>query len=227
MTIKEFFSFKGNRYFWMNIIGMVVAVFLLIFIVIEGLSLYTHHGDVVEVPDVKGLSLNEARLMLKNHGLDGVVVDSSYVKTMPAGCVLELLPAEGQTVKEGRVIYLTVNTGTAPLYVIPDVADNSSARQARARMIAAGFKLTEDEYISGERDWVYGVKYNGRELRHGEKVPVGATLTLLVGNGGYSSSVSDSTDVESDEEVVTTTTPASSGHQSSTSNSSTTDDSWF
>jgi beta-lactam-binding protein with PASTA domain len=219
MTIKEFFSFKGNRYFWVNIIGMVVAVFLLIFIVIEGLSLYTHHGDVVEVPDVKGLSLNEARLMLKNHGLDGVVVDSSYVKTMPAGCVLELLPAAGQTVKEGRVIYLTVNTGTAPLYVIPDVADNSSARQARARMIAAGFKLTEDEHISGERDWVYGVKYNGRELRHGEKVPVGATLTLLVGNGGSLPVESDSLDVDDSDEPVS--------HSSSSSSSSTTDDSWF
>jgi beta-lactam-binding protein with PASTA domain len=219
MTIKEFFSFKGNRYFWVNIIGMVVAVFLLIFIVIEGLSLYTHHGDVVEVPDVKGLSLDEARLMLKNHGLDGVVVDSSYVKTMPAGCVLELLPAAGQTVKEGRVIYLTVNTGTAPLYVIPDVADNSSARQARARMIAAGFKLTEDEHISGERDWVYGVKYNGRELRHGEKVPVGATLTLLVGNGGSLPVESDSLDVDDSDEPVS--------HSSSSSSSSTTDDSWF
>jgi beta-lactam-binding protein with PASTA domain len=219
MTIKEFFSFKGNRYFWVNIIGMVVAVFLLIFIVIEGLSLYTHHGDVVEVPDVKGLSLDEARLMLKNHGLDGVVVDSSYVKTMPAGCVLELLPAAGQTVKEGRVIYLTVNTGTAPLYVIPDVADNSSARQARARMIAAGFKLTDDEHISGEKDWVYGVKYNGRELRHGEKVPVGATLTLLVGNGGSLPVESDSLDVDDSDEPVS--------HSSSSSSSSTTDDSWF
>jgi beta-lactam-binding protein with PASTA domain len=198
---------------------MVVAVFLLIFIVVEGLALYTHHGDAVEVPDVKGLSLDEARLMLKNHGLDGVVVDSSYVKTMPAGCVLELLPAAGQTVKEGRVIYLTVNTGTAPLYVIPDVADNSSARQARARMIAAGFKLTDDEHISGEKDWVYGVKYNGRELRHGEKVPVGATLTLLVGNGGSLPVESDSLDVDDSDEPVS--------HSSSSSSSSTTDDSWF
>jgi beta-lactam-binding protein with PASTA domain len=122
-------------------------------------------------------------------------------------------------VKEGRVIYLTVNTGTAPLYVIPDVADNSSARQARARMIAAGFKLTDDEHISGEKDWVYGVKYNGRELRHGEKVPVGATLTLLVGNGGSLPVESDSLDVDDSDEPVS--------HSSSSSSSSTTDDSWF
>lgn len=223
MTIKEFFSFKENRYFWVNIIGMVVAFFVLIFIVVKGLDIYTHHGDAVEVPDVKGMSLGEARLMLHNHGLESVVVDSSYVKTMPAGCVLELLPAAGQSVKEGRTIYLTVNTGLAPLYVVPDVADNSSARQARARMLAAGFKLTEDESIPGEKDWVYGVKYNGRELQHGEKVPAGAMLTLLVGNGGHAVADDDSLDVDVDDDVLQTTTPA---HQSSSS-TSTTDDSWF
>jgi beta-lactam-binding protein with PASTA domain len=191
----------------------------LIFIVLKGLDFYTHHGDAVQVPDIKGMSLSEAQLMLKNHGLKGVVVDSNYIKTMPAGCVLELLPAAGESVKEGRTIYLTVNTGLAPLYVVPDVADNSSARQARARLQAAGFKLTEDEHIPGERDWVYGVKYNGHELRHGEKVPVGAMLTLLVGNGGSQPVESDSLDVDDSDEPVS--------HSSSSSSSSTTDESWF
>jgi hypothetical protein len=116
-----------------------------------------------------------------------------------------------------------VNTGLAPLYVVPDVADNSSARQARARMLAAGFKLTEDESIPGEKDWVYGVKYNGRELQHGEKVPAGAMLTLLVGNGGHAVAADDSLDVDVDDDVLQTTTPA----RQSSSSTSTTDDSWF
>jgi beta-lactam-binding protein with PASTA domain len=219
MTLKEFFSYKQNRFFWNNIIGMVAAVFVLIFIVLKGLDFYTHHGDAVEVPDVKGMSLAEAEMVLKHRGLEGVVVDSNYVKTMPSGCVLELLPAAGQSVKEGRTIYLTVNTGLAPLYVVPDVADNSSARQARARILAAGFKLTEDEMIGGEKDWVYGVKYNGHELQRGDKVPVGATLTLLVGNGGAVAEESDSTDVDNIYEV-----DAPSQGSSSSGN---TDDSWF
>ena len=33
-------------------------------------------------------------------------------------------------------------------------------------------------------DWVYGVKYKGRQLSIGEKVPTGAVLTLMVGDGG-------------------------------------------
>ena len=71
-----------------------------------------------------------------------------------------------------------------PLKPVPDVADNSSVRQAEARLSAVGFKLTGNEYVSGEKDWVYGVKYKGRQLSIGEKVPAGAVLTLMVGDGG-------------------------------------------
>ena len=61
--------------------------------------------------------------------------------------------------------------------------DNSSLRQAEAKLRALGFKITEPEYISGEKDWVYSIKYRGRDLKAGEKVPHEAVLTLTVGNG--------------------------------------------
>ena len=122
--------------------------------------------------------------MFRNRGLVCIVSDSSYVKTLPAGCILEYNPAAGQKVKEGRTIYLTINTIEVPLHIVPDVADNSSLRQAEARILASGFKLAEIQYIPGEKDWVYGVKYKGRQLSIGEKVPTGAVLTLMVGDGG-------------------------------------------
>ena len=106
------------------------------------------------------------------------VSDSSYVKNKPAGSILDVTPSVGQKVKEGRIIYLTINTLNIPLRPVPDVADNSSMRQAQAKILAAGFKLSENEMIPGEKDWVYGVKYMGRQLEMGDKVPVGATLTL-------------------------------------------------
>ena len=101
-------------------------------------------------------------MLLRNHGLVCVVSDSNYVKNKPAGSILELTPSAGQKVKEGRTIYLTINTLDVPLRLVPDVADNSSVRQAQAKILAAGFKLSESELISGEKDWVYGVKYKGR-----------------------------------------------------------------
>lgn len=183
MTIKEFFSFKTNRYFWMNVLVIVAIASMLIFGVLKGIDVYTQHGESVLVPSVKGMTEDEARMMLRNRGLDCMVVDSTYEKGKPSGCIVEQNPAEGQHVKGGRTIYLTINSLNIPMITLPDVADNGSVRQATAKLISAGFKLTADEPVNGDKDWVYGVKLNGRQLMIGEKVPTGATLTLMVGNG--------------------------------------------
>ena len=212
MTIKEFFSFKTNKYFWLNLIAMMAVVILLLFGVLKWLDVYTRHGEAVVVPDVKGMTVGEAEMLLRNHGLVCVVSASNYVKNKPAGSILELNPSAGQKVKEGRTIYLTINTLDVPLRLVPDVADNSSVRQAQAKILAAGFKLSENELISGEKDWVYGVKYKGRQLNMGDKVPVGATLTLLVGDG--ETQVQDSDSLEIVEDAAGTTDVS-------------TDDSWF
>lgn len=216
MTIKEFFSFKTNKFFWLNIIAMIVVVVVMVFGVLKWLDIHTHHGETVMVPDVKGMTVEEATKMFRNHGLVCVVSDTKYVKDKAAGIVLDLKPGVGDKVKEGRTVYLTVNTQDIPLRVIPDVADNSSLRQAEAKLQSAGFKLTEIQLIHGEKDWVYGVKYQGRQLAAGEKVPVGASLTLMVGNGA-----GDMTE----EDIIGDDTDAEKPVPSDAS--STQDDSWF
>lgn len=202
MTIKEFFSFKHNALLWGNLIAMVAVAVLIVWAVLTGLDSYTHHGEAVKIPDVKGTSLNEAQALIEQAGLQVAISDSSYVKTMPAGCVLDCVPVAGQSVKRGRVVYLTINTFAVPLKEVPDVADNSSLRQAEASLRAAEFKLDSVELVSGELDWVYGVKYQGRLLRQGEKVPIGALLQLMVGCGGELPSDSDSIATMPHQEVI-------------------------
>lgn len=213
MTIKEFFSFRQNKFFWLNLIAMVIVVALALFGVLKGLDIYTHHGEAVVVPNVKGMGVAEAEKLFRNQKLNCIVSDSSYVKSLPAGCILDYNPAAGQKVKEGRTIYLTINTLSTPLQAIPDVADNSSMRQAQARLLASGFKLTDNQYVPGEKDWVYEVKYKGHTLANGEKVPIGSTLTLVVGDGGELPQEGDSIG-------TVTATPARSEDSAA-------DESWF
>ena len=85
-------------------------------------------------------------------------------------------------VKIGRTVYLTINTAEMPKVAIPDIIDNSSYRQAEARLRALGFKLTAPEIISGEKDWVYAVKCLEKELTNGEKIPRESVLTLIIGD---------------------------------------------
>lgn len=183
MTIKEFFSFKKNAMLWGNLLAMLAVLLIVVFGVLKWLDTYTRHGEAVVVPDVKGMSLSQAQKEFKARGLLCVVSDSMYVKSKPAGCILEYNPSAGQKIKQGRSIYLTINTRNVPLRAVPDVADNSSVRQAEVRLQASGFKIADIELVEGEKDWVYGVKYNDRILNMGEQVPIGASLTLMVGCG--------------------------------------------
>ena len=182
ISLKDFFSFKKNRAFWLNLIAMPIVVLAIIFGVLHWLDDYTHHGQSIIVPNVKGLPFKQAEAEFNKKNLKAVVVDSNFVKGMPAGAVLEQKPSSGAKVKTGRTVYLTINTAEMPRVAIPDIIDNSSYRQAEARLRALGFKLTAPEIISGEKDWVYAVKYMEKELTNGEKIPRESVLTLIIGN---------------------------------------------
>lgn len=182
ITFKNFFSFKNNRFFWINIIAMVVTVVGVTWGALIWLDSYTRHGESHLVPNVKNQNVEEAARMLASQKMRSVIVDSTYVKGEPAGKVLEQTPAAGSRVKEGRAVYLTVTTNSVPLIALPDLIENSSLRQAAAKLKSMGFRLTEPELIPGEQDWIYGIKYRGKSLKTGDKVPHEALLTLCVGN---------------------------------------------
>ena len=110
---------------------------------------------------------------------------------MPAECVLAQSPGEGTNVKQGHTIYVTVNSPSSPTVAIPDIIDNSSVREATAKLTALGFKLLEPQIVIGERDWVYGIVSRGRRLNAGDRISIEQPLTLLIGSGEYDSVGSD------------------------------------
>lgn len=162
---------------------MVVAVALIIFGTFKWLHSYTNHGEHIEVPAVDGLVVEDAMIVLQNNSLAGEVTEYRYHKNMEEGAVIEQRPKQGAYVKEGRTIYLVVNSGKIPMKVVPDVADNSSLRAAETLLLGSGFKLTPHEYVDGDADWVYEIKYNGKTIESGTEIPEGSTLTIVAGNG--------------------------------------------
>ena len=79
VTFKEFFSFKNNRFFWLNLIAMVVVIVAAAWGTLQWLDSYTRHGEAVVVPDVKGMNLRIAENELDKQSLKSIVIDSSYV----------------------------------------------------------------------------------------------------------------------------------------------------
>lgn len=199
---------------------MIVTAVVLVQGALWGLDVYTRHGEAYLVPNVKNKPVSQARQLLADRHMTGVVVDSAYVKELPSGIVLDQTPAGGMRVKEGRTVYLTINTDKVPTIRIPDLIDNSSMRQAAAKLVAMGFKLAEPELVGGEQDWVYGIKYKGRSLQAGDKVPSEAVLTLCIG----STQVRDSLNVDSLDIDMETGMGRQNGAEPSKPE---VDDSWF
>ena len=185
MKAKEFFGKFCSLYLWGNLLAMVLVIVGLCLGVKYGLEAYTHHGEGIEVPALVNMRADNARVLLIEKGLELMVADSGYNKRLPADCILAQSPGAGTKVKEGRIIYVTINSPSSPSFPIPDLIDNSSYREAEAKLTAIGFKLLPPKRITGERDWVYGILCRGHHVNTGDRVSIESPLTLIIGNGQY------------------------------------------
>lgn len=183
MKAKDFFRKIFSFRLWTNLFSMLFVVVLLCWGVKIGIDIYTHHGEEIEIPDVRHKLFSDAEHILAGKGLRIAVSDTGYVKTLPPDCILEQSPGAGKAVKLGRVVYVVINSSSSPMLTVPDIIDNCSYREARAKLMAMGFKVGPTEYISGEKDWVYGLKSKGRNLHNGQKVSVNDVIVIQVGDG--------------------------------------------
>ena len=196
MKTKEFFGRFCSKFLLGNLLAMLLVLILAIVGVQYGLDWYTHHGEGIEVPKLEGKQYDEARTIINDLKLNIVVSDSGYNKKLPADCILMQNPGYGTKVKQGHTIYVTVNSPSSPSFAIPDVVDNSSYREAEARLTALGFKLLPPQLVTGEKDWVYGILCKGKRVSAGDRISIDNPLTLMIGNGQYETDDADIDTVE-------------------------------
>lgn len=171
-----------NPFVW-NFLLMIVVGCALIYGTLAWLDYYTRHNEAVIVPDVKGLSMSEAKSFFDNTGLRYNVIDSVFSNDVNPGAIVEVVPEPGSKVKEGRIVFVTINALTAQMAIIPEVAD-LSFRQAYALLRSLGFKNIEVKFVPGDyKDLAVGVERNAQMINRGERVPLASTLTLIISNG--------------------------------------------
>ena len=180
MNIKAFYK---DHYITSHLILIAMAVLLLCLGIGFGLDIYTHHGERIIVPDLKGMSYDKACTQLQEMGIVIQVSDSGYNKKLPANAILAQTPNSGMAIKQGHIVYVTVNSPSSPTFALPDIIDNCSLREAEARLSAMGFQLTAPQQVEGEKDWVYGITSRGRRVTNGDRISIDHPLTLMVGRG--------------------------------------------
>ena len=181
--MKDFLVKLIKNPYVLNLLLAVVVACALVFGTLKWLDSYTRHNEAVVVPDVKGLGMEEAAEFFKNSNLRYNVIDSVFSKDVKPGAIVELVPMAGSKVKEGRIVFITVNALTSQMATIPEVED-LSFRQAYALLRARGFESVEIEYVAGDfKDLAVSVELRGKTLEKGEHVPLTAPLVLKVSSG--------------------------------------------
>lgn len=184
MSISEFFKKLFSRMVITNGIALIIVTMVIGLGTLFFLDIYTNHGKEVTMPDICNTTQEVAQKKLEAIGLRMEVTDTGYVYNAAPYTVLEQSIAAGKKIKPGRIIHVTINANGPRQIAIPDVADNCSRREAEDKLRILGFKLGATEYVTGDPEWVLGVKVNGKNVPAGTKVSVNTPITLVVGKGG-------------------------------------------
>ena len=172
--------------FWIlkNLAGALLFFVALAVVANVLLGIFTHHGKVIQVPDMVGLSVREADHVADTAGVRIDVVDSIYVRGMAKGAVYKQNPAAGSNVKKGRRIMLTINATQPKRITMPNLV-GYSMRQAKAELSSHGLNLGRLVYVDDiATNNVLKQQQNGRDVRPGSSVESGSDIDLVVGLNG-------------------------------------------
>ncbi|MEU1366175.1 Stk1 family PASTA domain-containing Ser/Thr kinase [Streptomyces sp. NPDC005803] len=137
----------------------------------SAVALVVSQGSPVDVPDVTGRSVDDARAELEDAGLKVVVAPGRVDSPEDAGDVARQSLEEGAEAAEGDTITLTVSKGPRMIDV-PDVT-GKDVDDARGELEDAGFEVKVDRPFLSFSDTIASQSVDG-----GDQAPEGSTITI-------------------------------------------------
>ena len=173
---------RSDLFIHIGIIVSLLLVFFLGFFFIY-LPFTTNHGEAITVPDLKKKSVEGLEDFLDSRDLRYEVSDCTFVANMAPLTILAQYPLPGAKVKEGRKIYVTVVSRTAPLIKMPKLTDMT---HKSAQMLLKSMGLAEGNisYVPDmAQNAVLRQMYNGRVIEPGQPIAKGSKIDLELGEG--------------------------------------------
>src|SRR5690606_33660207 len=133
-------SLLRNKFFWGGILGLLVVA-VVVYVLIDRVMMpqYTRQGESIRVPNVLNQPFEQARAELESLDLQVERVVQRYNASFPRDVVIDQNPPPDATVKPGRHVYVTVNSGELQRVAMPD-QEGLSMREAMNRLQARGLQ---------------------------------------------------------------------------------------
>lgn len=181
MSIVKFFT---SKVFFKQLVLAIVAIVVLIFLTLQWLKSTTNHGEFIEVPDLKGKTIQTVQIEIDDNDLRMEIQDSAnYNPKYPKYSVIEQYPLAGTQVKEDRKIYLIINPSGYRKVAVPNIV-RRTFRQAKPTLEALGFEVGKISYVDDiGLDEVLSIKCKGANVKEGDMLPLTSKIDLVLGNG--------------------------------------------
>lgn len=180
--MKTWFEFLLSPSFRRHLLVIASVWFVVVGVAWVFLNAYSRRGEVIELPDLRGMTLIEAQEVLQSLGLEMVHLDSVYNAKGRPFEITEQLPSALSAIKPDRQVYLTTFRSLPPNEKL-GVEEGMDVRVARIQLENKGFKIEEVEEANVAlvgRVVRVESKYN-RALKPDARLPRGTALRLVVG----------------------------------------------
>lgn len=181
MSLRKFLT---SSTFFKNLIFALVIVILFLVAFVKFLDFSTNHGEEIKVPNLSKMKLEIAEEKLDEEGLEVFLLDTvEFRPEFPPYSIVEQDPIAGSKVKDGRKIYVKLNSGGYAMVTFPDLK-NKTFRQATNALRALGLIEGELKYVPDlAKDIVLEVSYNGRPVKAGDKLMKNSKIDFVLGDG--------------------------------------------
>ncbi|WP_062647470.1 Stk1 family PASTA domain-containing Ser/Thr kinase [Streptomyces maremycinicus] len=137
-------------------------------------SIVVSKGAPVDIPDVTGDSVDDARAELEEAGLKVKIATEQVTSEFDKGRVATQSPEEGTEAAEGDTVTLTLSKGPE-MVEVPDVV-GASVDDAKSLLEQSGFEVEEDRGLLG----LFGDTVKSQSVDAGDTAPKGSTITITI-----------------------------------------------
>jgi D-alanine-D-alanine ligase len=183
-------DYLKSSIFIKQLLFLIGAFLLLIFIILMWLRFYTNHGQQLELPKFIGQNIEDAKAQSEDLSFEIIVNDSIFIVGKEGGIITDQNPKPLSLVKEGRKVYVTITkfgTETVKVADLPTLYGNAfDQKKTELKYRDIECVIKDYMYDPGEPNHILEVWYNNELIisKDGRKNDVeitkGGTLECVV-----------------------------------------------
>ncbi|HZW38147.1 MAG TPA: PASTA domain-containing protein [Ignavibacteriaceae bacterium] len=172
--MKKFINKETLRYIFIGLSSLIILGLVFNYIL---LPWYVSSDELI-VPNVIGMSTEQAITVLDDLDLEPIVADTTYDEKLPVGSIMLQKPKAGKIVKENRRIYLFVSGGEQ-LVKIP-MLKGKTIRDAKFYLDRIGLKMGNIDEVPSSNP--VGIIFD-QQFAEGTPVKKGTNVSVTVSVG--------------------------------------------